>query len=308
MEDIISKLNFPLALDGGLSNILSSYGLKFDKKLWTAGFLITNPEAVEKVHLDYLKAGAQCISTASYQATIEGFMASGLTEEKSEQLIKFSVTLAENARNQFLQTRTKKGANLPLIAASLGPYGAFLADGSEYTGLYNSSRTDLFHFHKRRFELMLETPADIIAFETIPNKSEVEVICDLSTNSNKPLWISFSCKDSNYLHDGSSLDEVVSMVNNFPSIFAIGANCYTPSLTSDLIKNFKTLTSKKIIVYPNSGEQYDPIEKVWKPGTGLNHIESAIESWIDLGADMVGGCCQLGTDFITRVSNVIDRR
>ena len=224
--------------------------------------LETNPEAIIKAHLTYLNSGAQCITTSSYQATLPGFMAMGHDQAKAEELISKSTLLAEIAIKRFKGT----GSNdiEPLIAASIGPYGAYLADGSEYHGNYDVSDETLKKFHVGRIRLLEHTNADFYACETIPSFQEAKVLAEIIQQANKSAWLSFSCKDEHHINDGTTIEECVAYFTDYPKIFAIGVNCTAPKYVSGLLKSIKTSSaSKKIIVYPNSGEAYNADTKTW---------------------------------------------
>ncbi|MEE9573445.1 MAG: homocysteine S-methyltransferase, partial [Candidatus Neomarinimicrobiota bacterium] len=178
---------YPLLIDGGLSNLLEKHGHNLNHKLWSAKLLASEPEAIIEAHLAYLESGSHCITTSSYQATIPGFISIGYDMVTAEALIKKSVQLAENAIKRFRAKDFK-----PLIAASIGPYGAYLADGTEYHGNYGVSDETLREFHEHRITLLDHSNADILACETIPSFQEAKVLAEMLKDTNKPAWVSFS--------------------------------------------------------------------------------------------------------------------
>ncbi len=301
-----NKLNipYPLLIDGGLSNVLEKQGCDLNHTLWSAKLLETNPEAIIKAHIEYLKAGAQCITTSSYQASVPGFMSFGHDQVRSETLILKSILLAEEAVNRFMES--EKRELKPLIAASIGPYGAYLADGSEYHGNYGISDDAIREFHMDRINLLDRSSADFFAFETIPSFQEAKVLGEILDQTNKFAWMSFSCKDKQYMNDGTKLEECVSYFADHPKIFALGVNCTAPKYISQLIRIIKAKSgTKKIIVYPNSGEAYNAESKTW---LGLSDPDLFVEmakEWIKLGADIIGGCCRIGTDHIKRMNEIL---
>jgi len=296
----LKDLSFPICIDGGLSNVLEELGCNLNNKLWVANLLTTNPEAIIKTHLAYLDAGAQIISTTSYQATIPGFMKLGYSKEDSERLILRSVELAETAIKKYLKTHSPN--KKPIIAGSIGPYGAYLADGSEYRGNYNISDSELIDFHKRRIELLDNSECDLLAFETIPSIEEAKVISQLTKNCTSPSWVSFSCKDGNHINDGTPIVEAAKIFIEHPNIFAIGVNCTKPQHISNLIMNLKSvLADKNIIIYPNSGEVYNAETKTWSGISNPTIFQQQAEVWIDLGANIIGGCCQIGPKHIKSI-------
>lgn len=299
----MKKIKFPLIIDGGLSNVLEDLGCDLNHELWVSKLLSSNPEAIIKTHLAYLEAGAQIISTSSYQATIPGFIKLGYTKEESEQLILKSVELATIALKRF--TEKSKPKKTPLIAASIGPYGAYLADGSEYRGNYNVSDQTLFDFHERRLELLDNSLCDLLAFETIPSFQEVKVISKLIQTTKTPAWISFSCKDDKHINDGTPMKQCVSFLREHSNIIAIGVNCTSPKYISSLIKNIKSeIRDKKIIIYPNSGEVYNAKTKTWFGISNPNLFSQMVNEWVTLGADIVGGCCRIGPKHINSIRNI----
>ena len=290
-------IDYPLLIDGGLSNVLESNGHDLNNKLWSAQLLETDPEAIIQAHCAYLVSGAQCITTASYQASVQGFMEMGRDQKASEALLLNSVELAEKAIERALtlgHINTK-----PLVAASVGPYGAFLADGSEYRGDYGVSEEVLKEFHADRIRLLDNSNADIIACETIPSFKEAKVLGGLLNQTNKPSWISFSCKNGKQLNDGTAIDECVSLFAEHRKVFAVGVNCTAPKHVSALIIAIKNKCgSKKIVVYPNSGEAYNAKSKTWMGTSDPELFTRMAEEWIALGADIIGGCCRIGPDHI----------
>ncbi len=298
------NITYPLLLDGGLSNELESQGCNLNQKLWSAKLLESNPEAIILAHLSYLESGAQCIITSSYQATLQGFMAIGYDKSSATGLILRSVQLAEEARNRFLSFYAH--ASKPLIAASIGPYGAYLADGSEYRGDYVISDQELTDFHEPRINLLDHSTADILACETIPSFRETKVLSEILENVKKPAWVSFSCKDGKHISDGTPIDKCAAFFAHHPTVFAIGVNCTSPEFISELIRSIKTKSgNKKIVVYPNSGAAYHAESKTWSSLSDLSSCEIMVKEWMDLGADIIGGCCGIGPQQIKAMSKII---
>jgi homocysteine S-methyltransferase len=299
-------ITYPLLLDGGLSNELERQGCDLNQKLWSAKLLESNPEAIILAHLMYLESGAGCITTSSYQATIPGFKAIGYDEHSARGLILKSVQLAEEARSRFLSLNPH--ANKPLIAASIGPYGAYLADGSEYRGDYVISDQELTDFHEPRINLLDNSTADILACETIPGFQEAKVLSEILENVKKPTWISFSCKDGKHISDGTPIEQCAAYFAHHPIVFAIGVNCTSPEFISELIRSIKTKSgNKKIVVYPNSGAVYHAESKTWSGLSDLSSCEIMVKEWMDLGADIIGGCCGIGPEQIKAMSKIISK-
>ncbi len=296
------KVNYPLLIDGGLSNVLEQEGHDLNHKLWTASLLEEDPEAIIQAHLAYLKAGSQCITTSSYQAAVPGLLATGYDRDAAEALILKSVRLAEIA----IERAMEKGLieHRPLIAASIGPYGAYLADGSEYRGNYGVSDETLREFHRERISLLEQSAADLFACETIPSFQEARVLSEILLKVAKPAWVSFSCKDEQHVNDGTGIEKCASLFKENSNVFAIGINCTAPEYVTGLIKQLKSgAGAKKIIVYPNSGEAYNAESKTW---LGISDPDLFIEmakEWLKTGADIIGGCCRIGPDHIRAISD-----
>ncbi len=304
LKNDLMRIKYPLLLDGGLSNVLEKQGCDLNHQLWSARLLETNPEAIIQAHYAYLKSGAQCITTSSYQASIAGFKAAGHDRDTAEALILKSTKLAETAIKRFMAS----GFNdfKPLIAASIGPYGAYLADGSEYHGNYGVSDDTLREFHLDRIRILDRSNIDFFACETIPSFQEAKVLAEIINQTNKSAWISFSCKDELHLNDGTKIEDCVSFFDNHPKFFAIGVNCTAPKYISGLIKAIKLRSdTKKIVVYPNSGEVYNSESKTWLGLSDPNSFTMMAKEWIDLGADILGGCCRIGPDHIKSISDIL---
>jgi homocysteine S-methyltransferase len=288
-------------LDGGLATTLESYGHDLDDELWSARVLLDDPESVGRAHLEFLTAGADCIATSSYQASLAGFRKRGLGDDEGSRLLRLSVDLALAARDGFWSdARNKTSRMRPLVAASIGPYGAFLADGSEYKGRYGLTDDKLRGYHEHRWRILADSPADLLACETIPSRREARVLLALLRETpGRWAWISFSCRDGAHLSDGSRLEDVARDCDTETRLAAVGVNCTSPEFIPQLIEAARLGTDKPIIVYPNRGETYDPETKSWRVSTeSLNWGQLAAE-WRRLGADGVGGCCRVSSGEIT---------
>ncbi len=292
-----------MVLDGGLATALEALGCDLDDELWSARILLEAPELIRQVHLDFLIAGADCITTSSYQASLPGFHKRGLSELQGIELLRDSVRLAIEARDLFWsEPANRLGRRRPLIAASVGPYGAFLADGSEYTGRYGIDDADLYSFHRSRWHILADSPADLLACETIPSGREARVLLQLlGETPGRWAWLSFSCHDEAHLCDGSRLADVARICDAEPHVAAVGVNCTSPEFISPLIAEARRATSKPVIVYPNSGELYNVAHRDWAGApTSLDWGEAAGE-WARLGAAGVGGCCRVGPEDIAEM-------
>ncbi|PIA63598.1 hypothetical protein AQUCO_00201148v1 [Aquilegia coerulea] len=317
LEEVIEKAGGCAVIDGGFATQLEKHGASINDPLWSALCLIKDPQLIKKVHLEYLEAGADILVTSSYQATIPGFLSRGLTMEEGESLLRKSVKLATEARDKFWEANKKipeNRYNRALVAASIGSYGAYLADGSEYSGCYgpNVNLDKLKDFHRRRVQVLVEAGADVLAFETIPNKLEAQACAELLDEEHIqiPSWICFSSVDGEHASSGESFRECLDILNRSDKVNAVGINCTPPHFIENLISNFRELTDKPIVVYPNSGEVWDGKDKRWLPSKCFGHetFELYATRWRDAGAKLIGGCCRTTPSTIQAISNVLQQR
>jgi homocysteine S-methyltransferase len=292
-----------LVLDGGLATELEVRGFDLDDPMWSARLLLDDPDAIRQLHADYLSAGADCIISASYQGTISGFMRLGMSEGQAKKLLNLSVQLAIEARDAFWsQVANQIGRLRPIIAASVGPYGAALADGSEYTGDYDLDEEGLLAFHRPRWQILAESEADILACETIPSMHESRALARLLVATPERYgWFSFSCQDGRRISDGSLLADCLAPLNKIEKVVAVGINCTSPKYIPSLIGEAQRVTDKPIIVYPNSGERYEAGEKRWLGTAEANDFAGASELWCTSGANIIGGCCRTGPDHVRQI-------
>jgi homocysteine S-methyltransferase len=280
-----------LVLDGAMATELEARGCDLADSLWSAKVLIENPELIYQVHYDYYHAGAQIAITASYQATPQGFAKRGLTAAESLALITRSVELASRARSNYLCVAPETG-NL-LVAGSVGPYGAFLADGSEYRGDYSLPQAEMMDFHRPRVRALVEAGADILACETLPSFQEIQALVALLAEfPETPAWFSFTLRDSEHLSDGTPLTEVVALLESCPQAVAVGLNCIALEQVTAALQTLSQLTAKPLVVYPNSGEQYDAVSKSWHSDASSCTLSDNLAAWQAAGAKLIGGCCR----------------
>ncbi|MCZ3389519.1 MAG: homocysteine S-methyltransferase [Actinomycetia bacterium] len=272
----------PVLLDGGLATTLELLGHDISGDLWSARLLLDQPNAIIEAHTAFFAAGAEVATTASYQATFDGFAANGIDRAQTATLMKKSVLLAREAANQVTGRPT-------WVAASIGPYGAMLADGSEYRGGYGLTVGELREFHRPRIEVLAAAGADVLAFETLPCATEVEAVLLEVDEVGLECWVSVSI-DGARTRAGEPLDDVFAMAAGVPSVIAVGVNCSTPSDATAAV-SVAARTGKPVVIYPNSGEGWDAMNRTWVAAESDPHFP--VERWVAEGARLVGGCCRV---------------
>ena len=291
-------------LDGGLATELERRGADLGGALWSARVLLEDPQLLEHVVYDYLVAGADVAVSASYQATFDGFARLGISRAESAELIRRSVRLARDARDRFWSdTSAHAGRAKPLVTASVGCYGASLADGSEYRGDYGLTARKLMEFHRPRLDVLVETDAELFAFETIPCAVEAEAIVRLLEDYPRlHAWLSFSCRDGLHVSHGEPIADCVGLTSDSREIVAVGMNCTPPEFIADLVTAAATATTKPLVAYPNSGEAWDADRRCWIADRETFDIPEAVLQWHALGARLIGGCCRTTPDTIRAVA------
>lgn len=298
LEMLLAREPFAV-LDGALATELERAGFAIDDPLWSALALMDAPERIAAVHRAYLEAGADILTTASYQATLPGFCAKGCTASEARRLLGLSVRLAAGARDAY-ENGTGRHA---LVAASVGPYGAYLADGSEYRGRYGLSRAALAAFHRERLAILWDEGPDLIACETIPCLEEAEALADaLAPYPAGCAWVSFSCADGSHTSGGDDIASCAAFLDGVPQVAAIGVNCIAPAHAEPLLRRMRGHTAKPLAVYPNSGEVFDTARRVW---TGRPaDLAALVPAWLDAGARIIGGCCRTTPAAIRAIASV----
>lgn len=296
-------------LDGALATELEARGADIDDPLWSAKVLLEAPETIRQLHYDYFAAGADVAITASYQASFEGFAARGLEEAESAGLMQLSVELAKQARAELLDSGHHDSQRpLPLIAASVGPFGAHLHDGSEYHGRYDASNNRIRDFHLRRMEVLLEAGPDLLALETIPSLREGEILLRaLESFPQAAAWLSFSCGDGERLNHGESFASAVAACEDSDQIVAVGVNCTPPQHVDSLLRSAAGRGRRPRLVYPNSGECWVAHQNTWLPGESGGSLAVMGRQWKEAGARLIGGCCRTGVDDIAALAAALRR-
>jgi homocysteine S-methyltransferase len=285
-------------LDGGLSNALAARGHDLSDALWTARLLRDAPDEVAAVHRAYFDAGAEVATTASYQASVPGFARAGVPEDVAEDLVRRSVTLAREVRDSYADGRRR------LVAASVGPYGAVLADGSEYRGRYGLSAARLRDFHGPRLELLAAAGPDLFAVETVPDLDEAAVLVDLLDGLGLPFWLSYSVAGDR-TRAGQPLDEAFAVAAGSEQAVAVGVNCCAPANVLPALQVAHRVTGRPGVAYPNSGQGWDSGTHAWTGRTSYD--VSLAAGWVAAGAEYVGGCCQVGPADIAVLADRLGR-
>lgn len=291
-----------LILDGGLATELEKRGYDISGPLWSARLLLDAPDAIEQLHYDYFVAGAECVTSASYQASYGGFAELGLTPEETTLLLQRSVALARSARDRFendeardSNTTIAADGSKRYVAASVGAYGATLHDGSEYHGNYGLSVGELRAFHGPRFSVLAESSADLLACETIPSLDEASALLDLLvSHGGKGAWLSFTSPDGVHTAHGEPLADCARAADGVANVIAVGVNCVHPRVVLTAIRELSRGTGKPIVAYPNSGEQWDARSGHWRGAPHGSRLADLAPAWVDAGAQFIGGCCRTG--------------
>jgi homocysteine S-methyltransferase len=283
-----------LVADGGLATELEARGHDLSDSLWSARLLADAPEEIRQVHLAYFRAGAVIATSASYQASFEGFARRGAGRREAAALLRRSVELARSACAELAGDGRRRW-----VAASVGPYGAALADGSEYRGRYGLSARQLAAWHRPRLEVLAEAGPDVLALETVPDTDEAEALMTAIDGLPMPVWLSYSIRGERTCA-GQPLREAFSVAAEVPAVVATGVNCSAPADVPAAIAVAAEVTGKPVIVYPNSGEEWDARRRVW---TGRSGVSSGpVREWMAAGAGIVGGCCRVGPADIAEIA------
>ncbi len=279
----------PVVLDGGLATLLEQRGHDLSSSLWSARLLLQDPGAVRDAHAAYFAAGAQVATTASYQVSASGFAAAGLGAAAAEVALATSVRLAREAAQHA-------GPGPRWVAASVGPYGASLADGSEYRGRYGLTVAQLRAWHRPRLQALAAASPDVLALETLPALAEVEALLAELAGTGVPAWLSLTA-DGERTRAGEPLAEAFAMAREVPEVIAVGVNCCDPADVAGAVALAAAATGGPVVAYPNSGERWDAVRRTW---VGEAH-PAGVAAWVSAGARLVGGCCRVGPPGITSV-------
>lgn len=296
----------PVLLDGAMASELEKRGVDVSTPLWSALALRTDPDEITAVHARYFAAGARIATTDSYQATVPGFEAAGVPQAEASSLIARSATLARRAARAWQAAHPGAG---PWVAGSVGPYGAFLADGSEYRGDYALGTAKYERFHRPRLEALAHGGVDLFAVETQPKLDEAQAVIALIAREfpDIPAWVSFQLRDAHTLADGTPLEDAARWAEEQPSLAAVGINCVPPQIVAPALELLSSRTRHRLLCYPNSGEHFDPATSSWRPPAAPTPLAAFVPQWLDAGAQIIGGCCRSTPDDITSIARALDR-
>lgn len=285
-------------LDGSMSFPLEQLGYNLKNKLWTGMALISDPDIIKNIHKDYINAGADYISTSTYQVSYDRLQNMGYQSSEIKKVFQKSVDIVKEA---IKESRSKKEIK---IVGSFGPFASYDPNASEYVGKYNSTDDEIKNFHLNNINIIEETDLDIILYETIPCLREIEILSKVLSQTNKEIWISITCNENIEFRDGSSFKEACKIISQIEQITTMGINCFSPLLVEKALKELKKYSNKKTLVYPNSGEKYNPKDKYWSGKNEFNNL--MIKNWLSLSPDIIGGCCRVGYNNIKKMREEID--
>jgi len=289
----------PVTIDGGLASELQARGQDLSGRLWSARLLIDDPAQITAVHEAYIAAGAQVMISASYQCSRLALTLAGRRPEEADALLTGSVELARAAARAA-------GRPQVLVAAGVGPYGAALADGSEYRGRYGLSLDELVTFHAERLEVLASARPDAFAVETIPDALEAAAVAvALADHPQIPAWVAFSCRDGATTCGGDAFADAVRVAVTAPSVVAVGVNCTAPEHVSALLQQAALVTRLPLVAYPNAGRTWDAAARAWSGAGTATIASSAVRAWVEEGARLIGGCCGLGPQAIAEIAGAL---
>ena len=315
-----THLDSPVILDGALATYLETLGADISGALWSADILLQNPSLIKQTHLDYYRAGAQVAITASYQASLAGLSKHlHLSDEQGKDVVRKSVQLAQEARDEWVEestaglsaVETAQARNRLFVAGSVGPYGAFLSDGSEYRGDYHLSKEDMKAFHRGRVQALVDADVDVLACETIPSYDEAQALLELLCEEfgDVEAWFTFTLRDAEHIADGTSLVQIAALFDGASNVVALGFNCTPDDVGLAALQKLRPLQEGrgwKMIVYPNSGEQWNAAAREWEgQRTEGGQLAAKTRQWADAGAVLVGGCCRTTPEDIGVMRDVL---
>ncbi|WP_127475379.1 homocysteine S-methyltransferase [Microbacterium sulfonylureivorans] len=287
----------PIVLDGGLGTLLEARGNDLSSTLWSARLLLEAPSEIRAAHAEYFRAGARVAITSSYQVGYAGLAAVGIGREHTDEVLARSVDLARLARADAGLTDSEAW-----VAASVGPYGATLADGSEYTGEYGLTVEALREWHRPRLRALAAARPDVLAIETLPSLAEVEAVCAELAGLGVPAWVSVTVAEGR-LRSGQSIADAAALAAAHDEVVAVGVNCCAVYDVAPALAEIAAVTGIPLVAYPNSGERWDAHARSWAGTAAAAHDHAG--AWRDAGARLIGGCCRVTPDEIARIARAL---
>lgn len=281
----------PLVLDGGMGEELSKRGIDTRSGLWSAEALIDAPDVVAGVHADYLAAGADVLTTNSYATTARRLDAARFIDM--------------NRRAGELAAAARDAADRPvLVAGSLPPlFGSYRPDRVR-------PAAEIEPMYRDQAELLLPY-VDLFLCETMSTAAEGAAAARAATATGRPVWVSFTVADdaSGRLRSGETIAEAVAALGDL-DVEAILVNCSTPESVDAAIAELAVHAGRPFGAYGNG---FPPIAADADVADGRTVPEAradldakayadAAEGWLDQGAAVVGGCCEIGPRHIAEVA------
>lgn len=284
-------------LDGGLSTALDELNVDISGPLWTARAVVENPDELAAAHRRFVEAGAEYVTTASYQCGVEHFQSLGMSASRARAALLATTSIA----------RMGVGDSPTRVAASVGPFGASLADGSEYDGRYRTASADIASYHRRKLDVLSESDPDVFAVETQLLADEVRVIVDHLVHLGSPrAWFSFGFRDETTTYGGDSLERVIDAVADYPNLEAVGINCTAPHLVTPILRGMANAApGVALMAYPNHGGRWNAADRIWMQPEGSVFEHARIREWCRAGARYIGGCCGIGPRDIAQLADLV---
>ena len=283
-----------LLLDGAMGTELFRRGVKTRLPSWSAHALIENPTIVCEVHEDYIRAGAEIITTDTFRTTSRALQKEGLSQ-RAKELTHLAVNLAKQARNQC--------ADQPVwIAGSVAP----LEDC--YEPDLSPDLETAFREHREFIGWLVEAGVDLILIETMNTVREAIAAARAAETCGVPMFISWTCASDGNILNGESLKEAVSSLEQYkPSAFLVNCTA-SKNIGPALWKMCEAATKVPIGAYANIGKP-EPVYG-WEFTHELDPSAYAreAEDWVRQGAKIVGGCCGTTPDHISELRNLFHNK
>lgn len=288
----------PLILDGGFGRALQDMGIDLDTPLWSARAVITSPEMVVRAHAEFIRAGAQIITTNTYALTRYYLEKAGRVAEQ-QQLLERAYMLAHRAVRESGVSGVRVAAGIPPLNESYRPdlVNQRIME-SEYPFLIQTA---------------VEEGADLIIGETLSSIAEARALLKHGTESGLPVWISFTLNGEGDLRSGESLESAARIVAE-EGAAAVLVNCAGVDSISLGVAKLSALAEKIPLTFGAYANRFYPVREGFTLEGGLNRIDEGVSPasyaaharrWVDQGAGVVGGCCGIGPEYIRLLSEEV---